>query len=464
MRCAPTGPVLFALLLALLALPIRAGEHYGEELPWRPEAYKTLFTEAERAEPYVYGKSFTFYDWPMLDGQWLGIVAAEDGNVYFSISSHAKLRHAHVFRYLGAEDRVQHLANLGHACGELPTVTAPQDKIHSDMFDAGEVVYAATCDGPHYDDLPYEGGHWIEIDKATGKVRSLGKTESGDGIITVGYDENSGILYGMTNIKGRLLRFDPATGEERDLGFPHQGSGKKKYARNLTLMIAPDGRVYGPRPPRLSFWEYNPETDAIRVLQPEVPAPETYDPEDKRDVKDWKMSAAHLTLWNEEDQCFYFVRSFDEMLGRFYPPEGDGEGRVEMLQRLRPPGMPVRYNARPASCVLAIHDRTVWYTPSTGWGGVAHLVSYHIDREEWIHHGPIIVEGGRRTGEIHSLDTGADGRIYLVAFVYSIEGVDTVRRYAMRDKFPFHPRFVIIDPAHSLKPGTGVRPPPAREQ
>ena len=93
-----------------------------------------------------------------------------------------------------------------------------------------------------------------------------------------------------------------------------------------------------------------------------------------------------------------------------------------------------------------IRDRTVFYTPYTGWGGETHLVSYHLDRETYTHHGPIVVEGDRRVNECQSMDAGPDGRLYMVAFVFTIEGVDTERPYAMRDKYPFHPRFVIIDP------------------
>ena len=33
------------------------------------------------------------------------------------------------------------------------------------------------------------------------------------------------------------------------------------------------------------------------------------------------------------------------------------------------------------------------------------------------------------------------------------EGVDPVRANAMRDKYPFHPRFVIVDPRVDLKEG-----------
>jgi hypothetical protein len=41
----------------------------------------------------------------------------------------------------------------------------------------------------------------------------------------------------------------------------------------------------------------------------------------------------------------------------------------------------------------------------------------------------------------------------MVAFVFSLEGVDPVRPNAMRDKYPFHPRFVIVDPRTDRKAG-----------
>ena len=187
---------------------------------WRPPAYKALFTPKEREQPHVTGRSFTLYDWPFLDGQWEGILRADDGNVYFSVSSHAKERHAQVFRYNRKQDRIEHLADLGEVCGETELKSAPQDKIHSQMFEDGDVIYGGTCEGHSYKDLPYKGGYWIEINKKTGKVRNLGKSISKDGLICVGYDKTNKLLYGHTNRRGRLLVFNPATGKERDLGFP----------------------------------------------------------------------------------------------------------------------------------------------------------------------------------------------------------------------------------------------------
>ncbi|MBS3762283.1 MAG: hypothetical protein KGZ25_03155, partial [Planctomycetes bacterium] len=350
-------------------------------------------------------------------------------------------------------DRVEHLTGLGRACGETQLNSPTQDKIHSQMFEHGDVIYCGTCDGHASYIKPYQGGYWLAINKRTGKVRNLGRTITRDGLICVGHDPVRNLLYGLGNHKGLLSVFDPETRTERVLGFPWKGSGAA-WPRGLTMMITKDGRVYGFRHPHLSVWEYNPATGKSRTLDIDVPLPEelTGDNVTEKLRKQWKNSAGHLTRWNEKDQCFYFIRSFDEAISRFYPPENGKPGRIEIIRSLHP-DIPRLWGNRPASCTLRIHDRTVWYTPCTGWGGVTHLVSYHLDTKEFRHYGPIVVEKGRRVSECHSMEVGPDGKLYLVAFVYSIKGEDPVRRNGMRGDYPFHPRFVVIDPDKHLKSG-----------
>jgi len=411
---------------------------------WRPPAYKELFTDEERKQPHVVGRSFPLYDWPFLDGQWEGILCASDGNTYFSVSSHDRTKHAQVFRYNAKLDRVEHLADLGEVCGETDLSVPTQDKIHSQMFEDGGVIYCGTCEGHADNDPPYQGGYWIKIKMETGKVRSLGKSVSKDGLICVGYDKTNKVLYGHTNRRGRLLVFSPATREEKDLGSPWAGSGAQ-WPRGLTLMVTKDGRVYGARPPNCSFWEYEPKNGRIRTLDVRVPLPKEVAAGEESAIKHYQKSAAHITLWNERDQCFYFIRSFDEALCRFYPPEGLKKARVEVIRSLRP-DIPRRYGNRLAACNLVIHDRTVYYTPYTGWGGETHLVSYNLNTKTYRHYGPIVVEGDRRVNECQSMDVSVDGKLHLVAFVFTVKGKDPERPNAMRDKYPFHPRFVIIDP------------------
>ena len=212
-------------------------------------------------------------------------------------------------------------------------------------------------------------------------------------------------------------------------------------------MIAPDGKVYGGKPPGGRLWCYDPATDKIADMPVEMPMPEEVKAGEPAALRRWRDTGLHAARWDERDQCFYMIRSYDEMLCRFTPPR---QGKPATLQALAPLGLPGphRYGTRHASCALAIRDRTVWYTPYTGWGGVAHLVSYQLDTGQRVDHGQIIVEGERQVAECHSLAATNDGRLYMVAFVYSIEGKDPAQAHGLRDKYPFHPRLLIVEPQH----------------
>jgi len=415
--------------------------------PWRPEKYREPFTDAERRQPHVQARSHDVRDYPFLDGQWLGIATDEAGDIWFSFSSHDRRHHAQLFRYRPSTDRVRHVADLGQALGAKLTDDAPHDKIHTRLIPDGDVLYAGTCNGYFYDDHPSPGGHYLRIDRKTGKVTDLGRSKTGDGLLAMNYDASRGLLYGWTNRHGKLTQFDVNTGEERVLGYPY-GEAKPAWPRGLDLMIAKDGKVYGARPPRSEIWVYDPETDRIEGLGVHPPTPPSVEAGDAKATEAWEQRATlHMTTWSEQDQCFYVIRSVDATLMRFFPPRGDKPARFEVVQR-----MGVAPHHHPA-CTLELHDRTIWFTPGTGWGGAAHLQSYHLDTGEFVDYGPIVVEGGRRVTEAHAMTVGDDGKLYLAAFVFSKEGVDPVRPTARRGRdWPFHSRLVIIDPAELRKP------------
>ncbi len=416
---------------------------------WSPGKYRPLFSDPEREAPHVVAQSYSLDDYPYLDGQWMGISAADRQYVYFSVSTHSGEDHADVFRFDRETGAIEHLANLGDVVGSEFPEDVPQEKIHTPILPAGDVFYAATCDGRDYPDRIYRGGHWLAIDRDSGQVRDLGRSASGDGILTAAYDPQAGLLYGHTNHRGRLVVFHPETGEERDLGFPWEG-WEGDWPRGIELMVAPNGRVYGGRPPDAQFWEYDPQRDRLRTLSIDLPLPAEVAAGDRKAIEQSADLGIHGAVWDEEDGCFYFVRSFDEMLGRLYPGTDDEPARAELVHPLRPPGLERLWGNRLAACALVRVGRILYYFPYTGWGGVAHLVSYHLDTESWTDHGPIVTDGGRRIAEVHSADAGPDGKLYLVAFTYSREGIDPVTRHAQRDGYPFHPRFAVIDPASDL--------------
>lgn len=426
----------------------------------KPVVYKfhDLAGDAIKQKPYVQARSFDLHYWPFLDGQWEGIVADSEGNVWFGVSTHCGTQHGQLFRYNHKEDIVEHVADLGQACGEALSGNPPQDKIHGQMFEEGDHIFAGTCEGHVIDGKPYKGGYWLRIDKKTGVVTNLGMTVTKDGLLCVGYDPYRKILYGHTNRTGELTVLDPNTGKERVLGVPWQDcidawkadpdpkKPKDIWPRGLTVMPTPGGKVYGVKP-GCTFWEYDPATEKIQNIAVEMPIPDEVTQGDKAAVARWKTSACHITLWDPKDQCFYTIRSYDEMLCRFFPPDGNKPARLEAVQRM---GLPdsalLNRGSRFPSCTLVMVGRTIYYNAYSGWGGTTDLQSYNLDTGKFTDHGPIVVDGDRRVNECQSMAAGKDGRLYLVAFVFSIEGKDPANPWGMRGPYPFHPRFTIIDP------------------
>jgi hypothetical protein len=275
----------------------------------------------------------------------------------------------------------------------------------------------------------------------------MAESTSGEGLYAMAYDRTRKVLYAHTNLRGKLLSFDPATGRERLLGVPWAGV-EARWPRGLTLMVAPDGRVYGSKPGTV-IWQYDPETRKIRDLDLENPRPPDPDAERSAAEEYPESQGLRMTVWDEAGRCFYAIRGADEMLVRFVPP---GLGRKPRLDAVHKMGLSDhRYGSRYAPCTLVLLGRTLYFTPYTGWGGVAHLQSYDLETKRFADHGQIVARGNRRVAECQSLAAGKDGRLYLVAFVYSREGIDPARPYALRDGYPFHPRFAIIDPARDCR-------------
>jgi len=454
--------LLFPMLLVSGLNVFMSTAKAGDQGNWEPDAWRPRFSAFERGLPHVQARSHDLKHWPFLDGQWEGIVTDSAGEVWFSVSTHHDREHAQVFHYDPKKDQVTHIADLGQATGEKLTGHPPQDKIHGQMFERGESIYSGTCEGHAIPGNPYQGGYWIKIHKPTGAVTTLAKSITDDGLLNISYDPWRNILYAMTNRTGELVRFDPETGTERVLGVPWRDyiqrwkasddpdKPKAIWPRSLTLMIPPTGKVFGAKPPGLRFWCYDPETDEIRDVEMDMPIPAVVKANEKNAAKRWERALLHMTRWDEQDECFYAIRSVDQMLVRIRFAEDGRTGTLEEVQQM---GLEKSEHGNYlASITLNIDDdRNVWYVPYTGWGGVAHLQSYNLETGQFVDHGPIVVEGGRRIAECHAMTLGEDGKLYLVAFTYSLQGEDPANPWGMRGPYPFHPRLVIIDPKRHLK-------------
>jgi len=135
----------------------------------------------------------------VLDGQWQGTRFASDGNCYFASSTHDNKHGAAFFRYDPDTGVLTMLTNdITLVCGEDPTVTTPQGKIHSDIVEHDGWLYFATHLGNEWPEgeAAYPGAHVLGYELASGQFRDFG-------VIRSNYTIYAGI--GLDPVRDKLL-------------------------------------------------------------------------------------------------------------------------------------------------------------------------------------------------------------------------------------------------------------------
>ena len=92
-----------------------------------------------------------------------------------------------MFRFDPATKQIKHLGDLTEACGEKDMKAVAQGKIHNNFVECQGKLYFATHTGYYaiIDDMekigppppgwkPYQGGHFLAYDMATGKFEDFG--------------------------------------------------------------------------------------------------------------------------------------------------------------------------------------------------------------------------------------------------------------------------------------------------
>ncbi len=421
--------------------------------------YMNLFTAAEAAaEPHVVAPSRTL-EQDFIDGQWEGILAASDGNTYFSVSSHSPDRNGQFYVYDPRKDTVRHIIDIGTWCGETDSIGKlnTQGKIHSQIFEADGKLYCSTTSAHMPEDFPYKGGHFLSYDLATGECKDLGVYEdSQGGLLTMLYEPVYKRLYAISQGEATLIYYDLETGKIVKVGSvensPHQCRVLVSDKRGNVYGSTWDGMVY----------QYDPKLDRVRYLltrvphDPDAPQPPRgpYTQLTRYDGKiaGWLASHWVMMCWDEKTQWWYGVRGNDEYLFRFRPPTDDKAIRCE-VEGLAPFGFRPSKEAQPrfASLGMCILGRDVWYCSYPVWQSQAHLMSYNIDSGKVTNHGKIVTDGNRRVSEIHSLVPGSDGKLHAVAMVWSIQDKDPANDWGQRAQCYIHSRFLTIDPKASLR-------------
>jgi sugar phosphate isomerase/epimerase len=389
---------------------------------------------------------------PLSHDTYNGMGVGSDGRIYYVLCSERHDVAGQMYCFDPATRKVRHLGDLAEACGENGLRAVAQGKSHVNFVEYQGKLYFATHTGYYalIDDMekmgppppgwkPYQGGHFLSYDLASGKFENLAVAPGGEGILTMNMDTRRGRLYGLTWPTGRFLRYDLARRELKDLGpTSRQGeNGKGATYRTLCRAFAVDpgdGSVYFTTGDG-AILRYRQDRDTIETVAGEDMKKDyfgLYDPTSPGHMAyNWRQ-----VVWHPIEKVVYGVHGNSGYLFRFDPRAP----RVEVLERLtslpsRRSGMYDQFSYGYLGFTLGPDGRTLYYltggpiyvdgkrlagNSSTGKGEAKgledlHLVTYDIPTARYADHGAILYKDGQRPLYVNSIAVGKDGAVYTLA-------------------------------------------------
>ena len=390
------------------------------------------------------------------------ISCASDGRIYYVLSSEKADLGAQMYSYDPPTGKVRHLGDLTEACGEKGSGAIAQGKSHVSFAESGGKLYFAThigyysiIEGMEKPGIPpagmkqYPGGHFLSYDMATGKYESLAIAPDHEGIITFAMDTQRGRLYGITWPTGRLIRYDLAKREMKDLGaVSEEGeNGRGPTFRTIcrSLSVNPDdGSVYFSTSDGL-IHRYVYDKDAVEVVSTDDLKKDyfgLYDP----------SSAGHMgynwrqTIFYRPEKAVYGVHGNSGYLFRLLTDKGT----VEVLDRItsedsKRSGMFDQFSYGYLGFTIGPDKRTIYYLTggpiyeegrrvrgkdSTAKGESKgrenlHLITWDIPTRRYTDRGAIFFANGQRPTYVNSIAVGKDGSVYALSRVAEEEHART---------------------------------------
>lgn len=391
-----------------------------------------------------------------------GISCASDGRVYYVLSSQKPDVGAQMYVYDLRGGAVRHLGDLTEAAGEKGMNAISQGKSHVSFVEHQGKLYFTTHIGfysiirgmekpgiPPAGMKPYRGGHFLSYDMATGKFEDLALAPGGEGIITFTMDTQRGRLYGLTWPTGRLLRYDLAKREMKDLGpvsekgEDGEGPTFRTICRSLTIDPA-DGSVYFSTSDGL-IHRYRYDTEAVEVVQGDDLKKDyfgLYDPSSPghmgynwRQVFFYGPGKAIYGVHGNSGYLFRFTPATEtvEVLGRITSEPSQRSGMFDQFSygylgfALAPGGHTIYYLT---GGPVFEHGRRVKGKDSTAKGESKgrenlHLITWDIPTSRYIDHGPIYFASGQRPNYVNSIAVGHDGSVYALSRISEDEHAPT---------------------------------------
>ncbi|MEN6407830.1 MAG: hypothetical protein ABFC77_15355 [Thermoguttaceae bacterium] len=378
-----------------------------------------------------------------------GMGTGSDGKIYYVLCTTGYDVAGQMYCFDPATKQIKHLGDLTEASGEKNLKAVAQGKIHNTFVERQGKLYFATHSGYYVivDDMekfappppgwkPYQGGHFVSYDMATGKFENLGIPRPGEGIVAMNMDTRRGRLYGLTCLPGHFVTYDLAKKEMKDLGPTCLDGEAGKGARYRTicrsLVIAPDdGSVYFSNGDG-DILRYDYDRETIETVKGENLKKDyfgLYDPASPGHMGyNWRQ-----VFWHPTEHVIYGVHGNSGYLFRFDPRKP----QVTVLERLtslpsKRCGMFDQFSYGYLGFTLGPDGRTIYYLTGgpiyvdgkriagkdvTGKGeakGVEdlHLVTYDIPTAKYIDHGAVFLSDGQRPLYVNSIALGKDGTVY----------------------------------------------------
>ena len=422
--------------------------------PYRLILHQVIFLFGICAEGNVETRLF---DPGYLEGDcnYHSLTAASDGKLYFAISTHQAESSARIYRLDPTSGKTKQVGDLGEILGTQTDRETPHGKIHSGLIEHEGYLYFATHTSSYDGNLPnlnpegrspFPGGHFVRYHLNTSTFEALAQLQlPNEGIITMQLDKQTETLYGLTwptgllisyNHKDKQLRNWGATQERGEWG--HLGSEWSFICRKLgidgqgTLYGSTDkGRVWNLDTEKQRPIYYSTNLDLNEVGPNRDPAFKIL-PEAHYYWQGWRT-----ILWNEKTNSFWGLHGGSTQLFEYSPSKNS----LSSIHSFKAKGIPQTHQRNPFRIQLGFMlgpNNTLYYlghAPSlkaqgrTDLKSSVHLLTYQIDSKKIKDHGPLTSATGRRIFFTESIEMGADGHLYTVAWV---ETIDSTRAKEIR--------------------------------